>query len=262
MPLFEGVPTVGDDVKPGIGRDFIEKTKHKYLEISDQQKGFVQPPLTWPHQKINPVISLPHPGETPLNLVDIRNLITQRSSVREYAEKALSLAELSYLLWVTQGIKLIYGHQVTLRTVPSAGARHAFETVLLINRVGELDAGIYRYLPIEHQLETISIQPDLAGRFAAACFGQAMIMHCAVAFLWVAVPYRMTWRYGERGYRYLHLDAGHVCQNLYLASETIDAGTCAVGAFDDDALNNLLGLNEEEAFVIYLATVGKKTDAS
>jgi SagB-type dehydrogenase family enzyme len=72
----------------------------------------------------------------------------------------------------------------------------------------------------------------------------------------------MTWRYGERGYRYLHLDAGHVCQNLYLASETIDAGTCAVGAFDDDALNNLLGLNEEEAFVIYLATVGKKTDAS
>jgi SagB-type dehydrogenase family enzyme len=85
-----------------------------------------------------------------------------------------------------------------------------------------------------------------------------MLMGCAVAFFWVAVPYRMTWRYGERGFRYLYLDAGHVCQNLYLASETIGAGTCAVGAFDDDALNALLGLDESESFVIYLAAVGKK----
>ncbi len=83
-------------------------------------------------------------------------------------------------------------------------------------------------------------------------------MHSAVTFLWVAVPYRMTWRYQERGYRYLHLDAGHVCQNLYLAAEAIDAGVCAVAAFDDDALNTLLCLDAKEAFVIYLAAVGKK----
>ncbi len=245
-------------MKKGAGRDFIEKTKHKYLELSDQQKGFVQPPFIWPRQKINSVVTLPHPGKIPMSPVDLRNLITQRTSVREYSAKALNLEELSYLLWCTQGIKLIYGHQMSLRTVPSAGARHAFETVLLVNNVEELEAGVYRYLAIEHELEVVSTQSDLAGRFAAACFDQTMVMHCAVAFLWVAVPYRMTWRYGERGYRYLHLDAGHVCQNLYLASEAIDAGVCAIGAFDDDALNVLLGLDGADSFVIYLAAVGKK----
>lgn len=245
-------------MKKGTGRTFIEKTKHKYLELSDQQKGLTQPPIVWPHQKLNATIPLPHPGKIPLNLVDLRNLITNRASVREYAAKAFSLEELSYLLWCTQGIKLIYGQNLTLRTVPSAGARHAFETVLLINRVHGLEAGVYRYLAVEHELEIISTGADLAGRFAAACYGQSMLMGCAVAFFWVAVPYRMTWRYGERGFRYLYLDAGHVCQNLYLASETIGAGTCAVGAFDDDALNALLGLDESESFVIYLAAVGKK----
>lgn len=249
-------------MKKGIGSEFIEKTKHKYLELSDQQKGLSQPPIVWPRQQVNPTISLPHPGNMPMSPVDLRNLMVQRASLREYSDKALTLAELSYLLWCTQGIKLIYGHQLTLRTVPSAGARHALETVLLINRVETLESGVYRYLPVEHELEIVSTQPDLGGRFAAACFGQSMLMHCAAAFIWVAVPYRMTWRYGERGYRYLHLDAGHVCQNLYLASETIDAGTCAVGAFDDDAMNALLGLDESESFVIYLATVGKKPPAS
>lgn len=249
-------------MKKDVGREFIEKTKHKFLELSDQQKGFPQPPLIWPHQKVNPAIALPHPGETPLNPVDLRNIITQRTSVREYSAKPVTMAELSYLLWCTQGIKLIYGDQITLRTVPSAGARHAFETVLLINRVEGVPPGVYKYLPVGHELEMVSTQSDLGGRFAAACFGQTMVMHCAVAFIWVAVPYRMTWRYSERGYRYLYLDAGHVCQNLYLASENIDAGTCAVGAFDDDALNALLGLDESEAFVIYLAVVGKKPAGS
>jgi len=68
----------------------------------------------------------------------------------------------------------------------------------------------------------------------------------------------MAWRYGERGYRYLFLDAGHVCQNLYLASENIDCGTCAIGAFHDDELNKLLNINGKDQFVIYAATVGKK----
>jgi SagB-type dehydrogenase family enzyme len=236
----------------------MEKTKHKSLELSDQQKNLPHPPLVWPRQQANATVSLPHPGKASINLVDLRQLVSRRTSVREYAPKPLALAELSYLLWCTQGIKLIHGEQLTLRTVPSAGARHAFETVLLVNRLEGVAPSVCRYLPVEHQLEVISTQPDLGGRFAAACFNQIFVRECAVAFLWVAVPYRMTWRYGERGYRYLHLDAGHVCQNLYLAAEAIGAGVCAVGAFDDDALNGLLGLNEDEAFVIYLAAVGKK----
>ena len=245
-------------MKRDSGREFMENTKHKHLGVSDQQMHLPQPPLSWQAEPVNPKFELPHPGSLALEPVDIRLLISQRTSVREYADKPLSLVELSHLLWCTQGVKIVYGDQMTLRTVPSAGARHAFETVMLVNRVEELDAGLYRYLALDHQLEQISTLKDMAGRFAAACFGQRFVMHSAVTFLWLAVPYRMTWRYQERGYRYLHLDAGHVCQNLYLAAEAIGAGVCAVGAFDDDALNTLLCLDPEEAFVIYLAAVGKK----
>ena len=83
-----------------------------------------------------------------------------------------------------------------------------------------------------------------------------------VVFLWTAVPYRMTWRYGERGYRDLHLDAGHVCQNLYLAAEAVGCGVCAIAAFDDDVMNDLLGIDGNDQFLIYLATAGKKDDTT
>ena len=87
-----------------------------------------------------------------------------------------------------------------------------------------------------------------------------MYEQAAVVFIWTAVPYRMTWRYGERGFRDLHLDAGHVCQNLYLAAEATGCGTCAIAAFDDDDMNAILGINGSDQFVIYLATVGKKDE--
>lgn len=96
-------------------------------------------------------------------------------------------------------------------------------------------------------------------RVAAGCLNQQHILKSAVTFLWTAVPDRMTWRYGERGYRYLHLDAGHVCQNLYLAALSVGCGVCAIAAFDDAAMNRLLGIGGEEQFLIYVAMVGKKS---
>ena len=82
-------------------------------------------------------------------------------------------------------------------------------------------------------------------------------MRCGVVFLWVAVPYRMTWRYSERGYRELHKDAGHVCQNLYLAAQAVGCGVCAIAAYDDDVMHDILGIDGVDQFLIYLATVGK-----
>ena len=144
-----------------------------------------------------------------------------RHSVRSYAKKPLSVDELSFLLWCTQGVKSEHGTHATFRTVPSAGARHAFETYLLVNDVDGLAPGLYRYLALTHRLCQMTTNPTLHIDIARACFDQDFIMRCGVAFLWTAVPYRMTWRYGERGYRDLHLDAGHVCQNLYLAAEAV-----------------------------------------
>ena len=240
------------------GREFMEKTKYAHMGNSPQQQGLAQPPLQLETPTSARWIELPKPVDTSFPGLDLRQAIEQRVSVRQYSKQPLSLDELSMLLWLTQGVKETTQRPVTLRTVPSAGARHAFETYLLANRVEGLPAGLYRFMAIEHALVEVDLAPGLVNRLEKACLGQKMISTCAAVFVWAAVVERMTWRYIERGYRYLHLDAGHVCQNLYLAGEALGCGTCAIGAYDDDEVNELLGLDGKEMLVVYLATLGKK----
>ncbi len=242
----------------GIGKEFMEKTQYKYLEKSDQNKGLPQPPLELNYDKSKVVIDLPSPSETRIPNFDLREAVEGRRSVRDYSDEPLNLAELSWLLWCTQGVKEVVGKTATLRNVPSAGARHAFETYILVNRVEGLRPGLYRFLATKHKLVETNSEEDLADKITEACYRQSIVKRSAVTFIWVAVAYRMCWRYSERGYRYLHLDAGHVCQNLYLATEAIGSGSCAIGAYYDDEINGVLGLDGEEQFVIYVATVGKK----
>lgn len=190
--------------------------------------------------------------------VDVRKIIEQRKSIRDYTNQPLTVDQLSYLLWCTQGVKEVVQGTVTLRNVPSAGARHAFETYLLINNVDGIIPGLYRFLVLENSLIHISLEQDIADKITKACLNQTFIKSSAVTFIWIAIPYRMNWRYGERGYKYLYLDAGHVCQNLYISAESIHCGTCAIAAYSDDEMNQILGLDGKEEFVIYLATVGVK----
>ena len=241
-----------------IGKTFIERTKHHHLTRSDQSLGRPQPPLELPYDPSGPVLELPDPQRCAVREIPVREAIEARRSVRRYASTPLSLCELSYLLWCTQGVQDVMGQSATLRTVPSAGARHALETYVLANRVIGLTSGLYRFLALEHKLVQRATAPTIADQVTAACFGQSFVKASAVTFIWAAVPYRMNWRYGERGYRYLHLDAGHACQNLYLSAETIDCGVCAIAAYDDDQLNQLLGIDGESQFAIYIGTVGKK----
>jgi len=243
---------------PGTGREFTEKTKYRYLERSDQEKGLPQPPLEQPVEPGRPIIDLPKPDAVTVPPLDLRAAIERRRSIRSYAREPLSLAGLAFLLWCTQGVQRVAGTYATFRTVPSAGARHAFETYLLVNDVEELEPGLYRYLALSHRLVQLDTDPMLPHRITTACLDQQFIVRSGVVFFWVAVPYRMTWRYGERGYRELHKDAGHVCQNLYLAAEAVGCGVCAVAAYDDDAMARILGIDGVEQFLIYLATVGKR----
>ncbi len=242
----------------GAGNEFIEKTKYKYEEQSAQSKGLPQPPLETDYDLSRPLIALPKPDNTKYGQVSLIEVINGRRSVRQYSERCLSLDELSYLLWCTQGVKKADSAKYTLRTVPSAGARHAFETYLLINRVEGLKPGLYRYLALEHKLLEINIQSGITEEVVAGCLGQGFAGKSAVTFIWAADVKRMKWRYEDRGYRYLHLDAGHVCQNLYLAAEAINCGVCAIAAFEDDLINSTLGLDGKEQFVIYVAAAGKK----
>ncbi len=240
-----------------IGQEFMLKTRYAFLEGSGQSLGHAQPELELPYDTTAPVIKLPEPELLPDQTINFLELIEMRTSSRKYSDQPLTLGELSYLLWCTQGVKLVMPGSATFRTVPSAGARHAFETYLLINHVEGLQPGLYRFLAIDHRLVAVTLDEGIAAEIAAACLNQQFIRTSAVTFIWTAVAARMTWRYGERGYRYLHLDAGHVCQNLYLAAQTLWCGACAIAAFDDEKLNEVLGIDGQEQFAIYVATTGK-----
>jgi SagB-type dehydrogenase family enzyme len=165
---------------------------------------------------------------------------------------------LAYLLWATQGVHEIWrGGIAVRRTVPSAGARHPFETYLVVNRVAGLETGLYRYLSVEHQLLPLRMDDDLPEQTALACSHQTFVAQSAVTFIWTAIPYRTEWRYALMAPKLVNLDAGHVCHSLYLAAESIGAGVCAIAAYDQAALDDLLGVDGEDEFAIYVAPVGK-----
>jgi SagB-type dehydrogenase family enzyme len=241
-----------------IGSLFMRQTRPQELPPSAQSQGVPQPPLELPYPPDAKLIELPEPEDVHMPSMELRTAIENRRSLRHYLPAALSAEELSFLLWCTQGVKQVIPRPVTLRTVPSAGARHAFETYLLINRADGFQPGLYRYIALQHALLELNLSEHIGDEITQACFDQQMVRTGAATFIWVAVVERMAWRYGQRGYRYLHLDAGHICQNLYLAAENINYGACAIAAFDDDRLNAVLGLDGENLFAIYLASLGKR----
>jgi SagB-type dehydrogenase family enzyme len=240
------------------GVDFMRLSRYENMEPTAESRGEPQPPLELPYDPSASLIPLPEPAEISVPAFDLRKAFEARRTGRRYAATPLTLNELAYLLWATQGVQEVTKRPATLRPVPSAGARHAFETYLLVNRVDGLAPGLYRYVALEHALLPVTAGPEKTQEVAHACLDQKQILNSAVTFIWVAVTERMVYRYGQRGYRYLHLDAGHVCQNLYLAGESLDCRTCAIAAFDDGLLNAALGLDGERLFAIYLGSLGKR----
>lgn len=225
---------------------------------SDQMDGKPQPPLSNPVKNPEDVIALPEFGDDIFVKTHILDIINDRVSHRKFKDETISIEELSFLLWSTQGVKSVAGDQyATMRTVPSAGARHPYETNLMVNKVDGLKRGIYRYLPLTHQLAYVYTPENMDRTMAQAARKQKFAGNCAVAFVWSVVPYRGEWRYNERSHKPMLLDVGHICQNLYLASEAIGCGTCAIAAYDQILLDDLLQLDGEEEFSVYLAPVGK-----
>lgn len=148
--------------------------------------------------------------------------------------------------------------EITFRNVPSAGARHPFECQVLVRDVTGIKPGLYYYHPVKHCLVLINDDPATAEAIYEACMRQEMVKTAPATLILSAVPYRTSWRYGQRGYRYLYLDAGHVGQNIHLAAEAIGGCACMIGAYLDEAMNECVGVDGIQEFVIYIATVGKK----
>jgi SagB-type dehydrogenase family enzyme len=242
-------------------RLFLKDSLRKVIDFSqtDQNKGVASPPIEKPYAKESKQIDLPkYEHFNDIGKIDLETAIRNRESRRSYSNQPLSLEELSFLLWATQGIKqkLDPGH--ALRTVPSAGCRHALETYLCVLNVKGLDQGIYRYLPLEHQLLFEFTEENLKTKIVQAVLGQRYPGEAAVTFIWTTIPYRMEWRYDIAAHKVIAIDAGHVCQNLYLACEAIGAGTCAIAAYDQELIDEFLRIDGQDEFTVYLACIGKK----
>ena len=178
-------------------RDFCKSPFAKERELSDQQKRLPQPPLCKPAQSERRIL-LGRDFRSVMTQTDFFTILQKRTSQRFYRDEEMSLEQLSFLLWATQGVKSIRGdHYATLRTVPSGGARHAFETYLAVRKVAGLSAGVYHYLPLEHALEPVGPLENPREQITAAMHGQKWAGGCAVAFLYSFVPVNQRCSFSE-----------------------------------------------------------------
>jgi len=236
-----------------VGQIFQERTKYyrQALATFFPEKRGAEQKTKSPSPKI---ITLPQPqlGAGPKFWATLK----QRRSIRDYQKVPLTITELSNLLWATQGItdKAL---SPWYRTVPSAGALHPIDTYLIINRVEDLEGGIYFFQVPDFSLEVRSTG-DFSQKIALAALDQEMARTAAVVFVWAAVVRRSRGKYRQRAYRYIYLDCGHIAQNLYLAAAAMGLGCCGIGAFYDDEVNALIEVDGSEETAIYLAAVGKK----
>ena len=238
-------------------RAFLADTLDVAPQDTPLKLGAPVPPPEKPVAPGTKVIPLPEVELLADKQVNFLEMVELRASVRSYNEHPLTMKELSFLLWTTQGVKMPAPKGGSMRTVPSAGARHAFETYLFVQRVEGLAPGFYRYLAYEHMLLPLHLTEETAEKFCAAFRAKNAVRGSAVTFVWAANIARLTYIFGKRAYRYAFLDAGHAGQNLYLAAWTQGIGCCAMGAFDDASVNDALGLDGTEEFAVYGATVGK-----
>lgn len=244
-------------------RNFLKSNFDEFKNIkTDKMKGIDQPPIVKPYDLSTEIINLPKVTEDILINNNIYECIKDRRSTRFYSDETMSLEELSYLLWATQGITGTNKAGLTLRTVPCSGATHSFETYLFIMSVEGIKKGVYRYEPLDHKLlfmfEINGIDTKVDEITLDQPFVPNFVKKAAVVFAWSTIPYRSEWKFDVTAHKKILIDVGHVCQNLYLASESVGAGTCAIGIYDQKAIDNLLGLDGDEEFIVYLAAVGKK----
>lgn len=243
-------------------RQFLKSNFEDFnKEETDRAKGLPRPLSNKPYNKGSKSIKLPKVNQDIIKK-GMYDAIKERRSTRLYSEKKISLDELSYLLWATQGITKTTKSGLTLRTVPCSGATHSFETYLLIMGVEDLEQGVYRYEPIEHNLLFVSEMNQIGEQVDDITLDQPFVQNfakkAAVLFAWSTTPYRSEWKFDITAHKKILIDIGHVCQNLYLASESANLGACAIGIYDQKKIDQLLGLDGNEEFILYMAAVGNK----
>ncbi|MFX1580432.1 MAG: SagB/ThcOx family dehydrogenase, partial [Promethearchaeota archaeon] len=238
---------------------FFDADEYEDIVPESDEKKKIPPPLfQQPFPEDASLIDLIPPDEFSIGKASFLDLVNSRKSRRKYTSDSLSLEELSFLLWCTQGVKqVLKSGRGVKRTVPSAGAKSPLETYLVINRVENLDPGFYRYISFSHQLLFIKRIENAEEKMGQLAFDQKFVGTAPVIFIWTAVPYRTEWRYTILSHKFIAVDLGIVSQNLYMACEAANLGTVAIGYYEQNKLDKLFDLNTDEEFVVLLAPVGR-----
>lgn len=193
--------------------------------------------------KMNEEIKLPAAQLT--GSVSLEKALSARRSVRDYKDSALRLSEVAQLLWAAQGITADWGG----KTAPSAGATYPLEIYTVVGDVEGLKPGVYHYISGSHSLKK-TVEGDLREQLSASALGQRCVAEAPVTVVVTAVFDRTTRRYGERGIRYVHMEVGHVGQNVCLQAKTLGLSTVMIGAFRDEAVKGVLKLKEAPLYLI------------
>jgi SagB-type dehydrogenase family enzyme len=227
-----------------IGRRFQSETSYPAPE------GIELPPLRPAGTKAESVVLPPPPAGGP----GLWSVIARRRSRRQYSGEALGAEELSAVLWAAQGLTATdKGH--ALRAAPSAGGLYALDLYAALPGPAPA-AGLYRYEPAGHCLWPILLGPVCEG-LALAALDQRFLARAGAILVLTAHPDRSAWRYEQRSWRYFYLDAGGIGENAQLAAEARGLWACAIGAFHDAAVNELLGLDGENELAVYMIAVGR-----
>jgi len=239
--------------REGIGDLYHQETK--YRREAMQQEGLDWAHQPSPHKEL--AYALKHFSIRPPEQkggTSLWETIAQRRSVREFSEQPISFSELSQLIWATQGITLrAWGFE--FRASPSAGALYPIETYLVVNRVEGIPVGLYHHNVKEAQLILLK-EGHFGPEICQAGLGQEMLEEAACVFVWTAIVQRSKWKYRERAYRYIYMDAGHIGQTLYLAATALNLGCCTVGAFFDEEVDRVIGVDGKNEISVYLGAVG------
>jgi SagB-type dehydrogenase family enzyme len=197
-----------------------------------------------------PLPTVPAPNGPPLEAV-----IQQRRSIREYADRPLTLDELSRLLYHSAGITDRRDPTLAFRAVPSSGALFPIEVYPVLFSVSGAPPGAYHY-DVQHHCLALVRSGDFRREVFHAAVSQEMIHRASLVLVLTGIFERVQWKYLDRSYRYLLLEAGHLGQNVYLTATALGLGPCGIGAFFDDDLNRLLQLDGREEATMYLLAIG------
>ncbi len=194
-------------------------------------------------------IKLPEPRLD--SAISIEKVLCTRRSIREFTNQPLEFSQVSQMVWAAQGVTGPDAH----RTAPSAGGLYALEIYVIAGNLNGLPAGIYKYDVLTHEVASL-LKGDMRRELSRAALDQTSLAQAAAIFALSAAYERITKKYGDRGVRYAHMEAGHAAQNLLLQAVALDLGAVLVGAFDDAKVKRVLSLSKQEV-PLYLIPVGK-----